>query len=111
MRTRYQVDGRIVHFEVDNGSESIIIELSRASLCRTPGLIIRDNRARAIAAGSGMVLRPERSLSSAMGRPQPREHRAFLGRKRQRGGERKLPLRASAARVRHVGYPRNRLIG
>ena len=53
MRTRYQVGGRIVHFEVDDGSESIIIELSRASLCSNPGLIVRDSRARAIAAGSG----------------------------------------------------------
>jgi hypothetical protein len=52
MRTRY-VDGRIVRFEVDDGSESILIELSRASLCSNPGLIIRDSRARAIAAGSG----------------------------------------------------------
>jgi hypothetical protein len=53
MRTRYQVGGRIVHFEVDDGSESIIIELSRACLCSNPGLIVRDSRARAIAAGSG----------------------------------------------------------
>jgi hypothetical protein len=59
MRTRYQVGGRIVHFEVDDGSESIIIELSRASLCSNPGLIICDSRARAIAAGS------ERSSSSS----------------------------------------------
>ena len=53
MRTRYQVGGRIVHFEVDDGSESIIIALSRASLSRDPDLIVRDSRARAIAAGSG----------------------------------------------------------
>jgi hypothetical protein len=53
MRTRYRVDGRIVHFEVDDGSESIIIELSRARLYSNPDLIIRDSRARAIAAGSG----------------------------------------------------------
>jgi hypothetical protein len=53
MRTRYQVGGRIVHFEVDDGSESIIIELSRASLCSNPDLIVRASRARAIAAGSG----------------------------------------------------------
>jgi hypothetical protein len=53
MRTRYRVDGRIVRFEVDDGSESILIELSRASLCSNPGLIIRNSRARAIAAGSG----------------------------------------------------------
>ena len=53
MRTRYQVDRRIVHFEVDDRSESIIIELSRASLCSNPDLIIRDSRARAIAAASG----------------------------------------------------------
>jgi hypothetical protein len=51
MRTRYQVDGRTVHFEVNHGSESVIVELSRASLCA--GLTIRDSRARAIAAGSG----------------------------------------------------------
>ena len=65
MRTRYQVDGRIVHFEVDDDSESIIIELSQASLCRNPGLIIRDNRARAIAAGSG------RSSSSSRAKTGP----------------------------------------
>jgi hypothetical protein len=53
MRTRYRVDGRIVRFEVDDGSESILIELSRASLCSNPSLIIRNSRARAIAAGSG----------------------------------------------------------
>jgi hypothetical protein len=52
MRTRYRVDGRIVHFEVNDGSESVIIELSRASLRGNSGLIIRDTRARAIAAGS-----------------------------------------------------------
>jgi hypothetical protein len=57
MRTRYQVGGRIVHFKVDDGSESIIIEL--ASLSSNPGLIVRDSRARAIAAGS------ERSSSSS----------------------------------------------
>jgi hypothetical protein len=53
MRTRYQVGGRMVHFKVDDGSESIIIELSRASLSSNPDLIVRDCRARAIAAGSG----------------------------------------------------------
>jgi hypothetical protein len=53
MRTRYQVGGRIVHFEIDDGSESIIIELSRASPCSNSDLIVRDSRARAIAAGSG----------------------------------------------------------
>jgi hypothetical protein len=53
MRARYRVDRRIVHFEVDDGSESILIELSRASLCGNPDLIVRDGRARAIATGSG----------------------------------------------------------
>jgi hypothetical protein len=59
MRTRYQVGGRIVHFELDDGSESIIIELSRANLYSNPDLIVRDSHARAIAAGS------ERSSSSS----------------------------------------------
>jgi hypothetical protein len=53
MRTRYRVDGRMVHFKVDDGSESIIIELSQTSLSSDPGLIVRNSRARAIAAGSG----------------------------------------------------------
>jgi len=59
MRRRYRVGGRIVHFEVDSDSESMIIELSRASLRSNPGSIIRESHARAIAAGSG------RSLSSS----------------------------------------------
>ena len=59
MRMRYRVDGRIVRFEVDDGSESILIELARASLCSNPGLIIRNSRARALAAES------ERSSSSS----------------------------------------------
>jgi hypothetical protein len=65
MCTRYRVDDRIVHFEVDDGSESIIIELSRATLCSDPGLIISDTRARAIAAGSG------RSSSSSRAKTGP----------------------------------------
>jgi hypothetical protein len=58
MRTRHRVDGRTVRFEADDGSESILIELSRASLRRGqqsggPDLIVRSSRARAIAAGPG----------------------------------------------------------
>jgi len=57
MRTRYRGDGRTVRFEADDGSESILIELSRASLRRGqiegPDLIVRSSRARAIAAGPG----------------------------------------------------------
>jgi hypothetical protein len=59
MRMRYRVDGRIVRFEVEDGSESILIELVRASLCSNPGLIIRNSRARVLAAES------ERSSSSS----------------------------------------------
>jgi hypothetical protein len=67
MRTRYHDhgDGRILHFEVDDGSESIVIELSRASLCSNPGSIISHTRARAIAAGSG------RSSSSSRAKTGP----------------------------------------
>jgi hypothetical protein len=61
MRRRYRVGGRIVHFEVDSGSESIIIELSRASLRSNPGLIIRESHARAIAAASGHSLSSSRA--------------------------------------------------
>jgi len=61
MRRRYQVGGRIVHFEVDDGSETIIIELSRASLSGNPDLIVRDSRARASAAGSGRSSSSSRS--------------------------------------------------
>jgi hypothetical protein len=57
----------MVHFEVDDESESIIIELSRASLCSNPGLIIRDNRARAIAARSGRSSSSSRAKTGSAG--------------------------------------------
>jgi hypothetical protein len=65
MRTRYRVERRMVRFEVDDGSESIRIELSRAGLFGNPGLIARDSRARAIAAGS------RRSSSSSIAESGP----------------------------------------
>ena len=68
MRTRYRVDGRTVCFEVDDGSESIVIKLSRASpsLCSNPGLIIRS-RARAISAGSGRSSNSSRAETGSAG--------------------------------------------
>ena len=71
MRTRYRVDGRIVRFEVDDGSESILIELSRASLCSISDLMIRDSRARAIAAGSGRSSSSSRAKTGPAGAGEP----------------------------------------
>jgi hypothetical protein len=66
MRTRDRVDGRTVCFEVDDGAESIVIKLSRASLCSNPGLIIRS-RARAISAGSGRSSNSSRAETGSAG--------------------------------------------
>ena len=68
MRTRYRVDGRRIHFEADDGSESLRIELSQARLlCGNSDLVARSSRARAIAAGSGRSSSSSRAQTGAAG--------------------------------------------
>jgi hypothetical protein len=70
MRTRYRVDSETVRLEANDGSASIVLELSRTGLGRArpddPGFI-RSSRAQAVCAGQGRSSSSSSATSGAAG--------------------------------------------
>jgi hypothetical protein len=70
MRTRYRVDGRKVRFEANDGSTSVVLEVSRTASGHDPADgpgSIRSSGARAACVGQGRSLSWSRARTEAAG--------------------------------------------
>jgi hypothetical protein len=80
MRTGYRVDSETVRLKASDGSERVVLELSRTGLSPSrpgdPGFIIRSSSARAMRAGQG---RSSSSSSAASGPAGPGAAEAAAG--------------------------------